>query len=168
MSGTAIVGVVLDCNVLLQAAAREGSAAAACFKLAETGHIRLYVSKATLREVEDVMNRPEVRARFRTLTDERVGAFLAGVRQVGNLVRRVPKTFTYPRDVNDEPYIHLADAAKADYLISRDKDLLHLMTGHSRECKEFRQKFRPLKIVEPQAFLKIFLQNKNSRASPVK
>jgi predicted nucleic acid-binding protein len=36
-------------------------------------------------------------------------------------------------------YINLAVAAGADFIISRDKDLLDLMTSHADECKEFRQ-----------------------------
>ena len=58
-------------------------------------------------------------------------------------------------DPKDEPYINLAIAADADYIVSRDKDLLDLMTGHTKECKEFRRKFRSLKVIEPQEFLKI-------------
>ena len=37
--------------------------------------------------------------------------------------------------------------------MSRDKDLLSLMTGHATVCKEFRQKTRPLKVVDPVGFL---------------
>jgi putative PIN family toxin of toxin-antitoxin system len=77
------------------------------------------------------LNRPEVRAQFRALTNEMISEFITHLRKVGKLVRRIPKPFSYPRDVNDEAYINLAGAAKADYLISRDKDLLDLMTGSS-------------------------------------
>ena len=62
--------------------------------------------------------------------------------------------FDYPRDPQDEPYIDLAAAAKAHYLVSRDKDLLSLMTGHSLLCKQFRQKLNPLRIVTPEVFLR--------------
>jgi predicted nucleic acid-binding protein len=69
-------GVVFDCNVLLQAAARERSLAPECLKLVETGRIQLFVSRDVLAEVEDVLNRPEIRAHFPDLGDEIVGAFL--------------------------------------------------------------------------------------------
>jgi predicted nucleic acid-binding protein len=49
----------------------------------------------------------------------------------------VPKEFSYRRD-EDEPYINLAVAAGADFIVSRDRDLLDLMTGYTDECKEFR------------------------------
>jgi predicted nucleic acid-binding protein len=44
-----------------------------------------------------------------------------------------------------------------DYLVSRDKDLLDLMTGHTDECKDFRRRFRQLKIIEPVEFLKMVM-----------
>jgi putative PIN family toxin of toxin-antitoxin system len=147
--------VVFDCNVFLQAAARERSVAAKCLNLAESGFIRLVVSREVLTEVEDVLNRPEIRAYFPDLSDEIVGAFLKRVQKLSILVRPVPKKFSYPRDEDDEPYINLAVEVGADFIISRDKDLLDLMTGHTDECKEFRQRFRPLRVVEPEEFLKI-------------
>ena len=147
--------VVFDCNVLLQAAARERSVAAKCLNLAESGLIQLFVSREVLTEVEDVLNRPEIRAHFPDLSDEIVGAFLKRLQKLSVLVRLVPKKFSYPRDEDDEPYINLAVAAGADFIISRDRDLLDLMIGHSREDKEFRQRFRPLRVVEPDELLKL-------------
>lgn len=146
--------VVFDCNVLLQAAAREKSVAAKCLNLAESGHVQLCVSREVLAEVEEVLNRPEIRVHFQDLTDEIVGAFLKRLQKFSVLVRPVPKKFSYPRDEDDEPYINLAVEAGADFIISRDRDLLDLMTGHAAECKEFRQRFRSLKVVEPAEFLK--------------
>jgi putative PIN family toxin of toxin-antitoxin system len=147
--------VVFDCNVLLQAAARERSVAAKCLNLAESGLIQLCVSREVLGEVEDVLNRPEIRAHFPDLSDEIVGAFLKRLQHLSVLVRPVPKKFSYPRDEDDEPYINLAVAADATFIISRDRDLLDLMTGHTDECKEFRQRFRSLRVVEPAEFLRL-------------
>lgn len=147
--------VVFDCNVLLQAAARGKSVAAKCLNLAESGLIQLFVSREVLDEAEDVLNRPEIRSHFPDLSDEIVGAFLKRLQQLSVLVHPVPKKFSYPRDEDDEPYINLAVSAGAEFIITRDRDLLDLMTGHSTECKEFRQRFRPLRVVEPIEFLKL-------------
>src|SRR5215468_4592635 len=132
--------VVFDCNVLLVAAAKERSAAAACLWLARSGYVRLFLSKDVLEEVEDVLNRPKIRQAFNTLTDELVSSFLERLREVGEFVRSVPMRFAYPRDKDDEQYINLAGAVDAHYLLSLDKDLLDLNNGHSVECKEFRQR----------------------------
>jgi predicted nucleic acid-binding protein len=74
------------------------------------------------------------------------------------LLNRVSSVFQLPRDPKDEKYINLAIGVEADYIVSRDKDLLDLMTGIDLESKEFRQRFRPLKIVEPIEFLKIIAE----------
>lgn len=121
------------------------------------------MSKEILAEVEDVLNRPEVRHHFQTLTEEMVEAFLLRLQKVSQLIRRVPKVFSYSRDPKDEPYINLAAEARADYLVSRDKDLLELMTDYTTEAKEFRQRFRPLRVIEPSAFLTETLRLKSER-----
>ena len=154
---------VFDCNVLLQAAAREKSIAAKCLRSAESGRIQLFVSKEIIAEVEDVLNRPEMRAHFRDLTDEVVGAFLKRLQKLSTTVRRVPKKFSYSRDEDDEPYINLAVAASADFIVSRDKDLLNLMTGHTEECKDFRRRFRPLKVIDPVEFLREIESSEEAR-----
>ena len=68
--------VVFDCNVFLRAAAREKGAAAKCLDLAKAGRVQLFVNREVLAEVEDVLNRPEIRAHFSDLSDEIAGAFL--------------------------------------------------------------------------------------------
>lgn len=151
--------VVFDCNVLLQAAARDKSVAAKCLNLAESGLVQICVSREVLAEAEDVLNRPEIRAHFPDLNDEIVGAFLKRLEKLSVLVRSVPKKFSYPRDEDDEPYINLAVTAGADFIISRDRDLLDLMTGYTDECKEFRRRFRLLRVVEPAEFLKLLEKN---------
>lgn len=88
--------VVFDCNVLLQAAAREKSVAAKCLNLAESGLIQICVSREVLAEAEDVLNRLELRAYFPDLSDEIVGAFLKRLQNLSELVRLVPKKFSYP------------------------------------------------------------------------
>ena len=145
---------VFDCNVLVVAAARDKSLARACLRLAEFGYIELFVARAGLEELEDVLNRPALRQYFPSLTDEVVRAFLARLREAARFHRVVPKRFSYARDVDDEQYVDLAAAIGAHFIVSRDKDLLSLNTGHTTECKEFRQRFRPLRALEPLEFLK--------------
>lgn len=70
-------------------------------------------------------------------------------------MKKILNHFQLPRDPKDEKYINLAVEAEADYIVTRDKDLLDLMTGIDIESKEFRQRFRPLRMVEPIKFLRI-------------
>ena len=145
--------VVFDCNTSVQAVAYDDGPAAECLRLAESGLFELFVSRATLRELRRVLEYEEVLAISPSMTPERIGAFLERLTFRATLLRRVPHILDYPRDPKDEPYIDLASAAKADYLVSRDKDLLSLMTARSVIAKQFRQKTRPLKVVDPVDFL---------------
>ena len=145
--------MVFDCNILLQAVARKTGPAAACLRLAEEGFVQLRLSEEILTELAGVLRRPTIRARYPELTDEIVDDFLKGLRSTAEITSYVPKRFSYPRDIDDESYLNLAIEAEANYVVSRDKDLLDLMTGYSDECKEFRQRFRSLAVIEPIEFL---------------
>jgi putative PIN family toxin of toxin-antitoxin system len=144
--------VVFDCVVCLQGAARETGPAGACFQLMKDGHITVYLSTAILAEVSEVLNRPKSRQRFKSLTDERVQEFLQALQNVAVLLDPVSPTFTYPRDPDDEPYVNLALAAGAKYLVTWDNDLLDLM-GDNPAGADFRGRFPGLAIVTPVAFL---------------
>ena len=62
----------------------------------------------------------------------------------------MPSLFSLPRDPDDEPYLNLAIAAGADYLVTWDKDLLDLMQDAS-----FRAQYPRLTILNPVALLQI-------------
>jgi putative PIN family toxin of toxin-antitoxin system len=146
--------VVFDCNVLLQAAARSTGPAAACVELAAKSQVTLYVSRAALQELRRILGYPEVQENFPELTEAVVDDFLQRLLFKSVFVRRVPHVFDYPRATQDEPYIDLAIANDDGYLVTRDKDLLTLMEGHSAICKEFRQQTHPLVVLDPPSFLK--------------
>lgn len=145
--------VVFDCNTYLQAIAFDDGPAAAAFRLAESGECEVFVSKATLAELRPVLAYEDVLAISPNMTPLRIAAFLERLRYRVSLRRRVRRFFHFARDPLDEPYLDLAAAAKADYLVTRDKDLLSLMTGHSPICRQFRQATHPLRVLDPVAFL---------------
>ena len=147
--------IVLVCMIFLQAVLSKKSIAFKLFEYLESNSFRLFVSQETLDEVVDVLNRPPMRAKYSQITDESVENFLSRVLKKAVLIKTVSAKFKYSRDPMDEKYINLAVEAKAHFIVSRDKDLLDLMTDISVKAKEFRQKSRPLKIVEPIEFLKI-------------
>ncbi len=148
------IPAVFDCNILIQATANSRNSASACFRLVEAKVVKLFVSENTLQELEEVLNRDYIKDRFK-FTDEVIKEFLDKVRSLAVILKNVPKVFSLTRDVDDEEYINLAVEAEALYIVTRDNDLLDLMTGYDVESKAFRQKTRPLKVVEPLEFLKI-------------
>lgn len=143
--------VVFDCMVYLQ---RETSRAGACWQMAKARQIRLFASREILNEVQDVLGRDRIRQRFDTLTDESVADFIADVRKIAAVLRKAPSHFDYhERDAKDEPYLNLAIEVSADYLVSRDNDLLDLMSWEREVEREFQKRYRLLKIVSPETFL---------------
>jgi len=125
------------------------------FEHLEVDSFTLFVSREIFDEVNDVLNRQSIRAKYRQVTDEIVEKFFSRVLKKAVFIKTVLPKFKYSRDPKDEKYINLAIEAEAAYLVSRDRDLLDLTTDISVEGKEFRQKSRPLKIVAPVEFLRI-------------
>lgn len=148
------IKAVFDCNVFLQAVSNEKSPAAACFRLVQQKVIQLFVSEETLAELEEVLNRPYIKKQF-DLSDRAIIEFISNLRILAKVFRKVPKIFSLPRDIDDEIFINLAVKAEADFIVTRDNDITYLMSGYDFESKQFRQKFRPLRIVQPLEFLRI-------------
>jgi putative PIN family toxin of toxin-antitoxin system len=145
--------VVLDCNVLLQAVARAHGPAGQCLRLVERNLITVYLSKPILREVRAVLYDAALRAANLALTSDRVDAFLSKLAYRCEVVRDVRRTVEFSRDPKDQPYIDLALTTGADYLVSRDGDLLDLATGHDEAAKAIRQRSPQLRVVSPPDFL---------------
>jgi len=100
-----------------------------------------------------VLTRPKVRQRFSALTDETVAAFLARVSLFALAVSDVPRVVSLPRDPKDEKYLDLAVAAGAEWLVSRDNDLLDLMDTQRPESQAFRAAFPQITVLDPVSWL---------------
>ena len=137
--------VVLDCMIFLQAAARRSGA---CLLLAEQRLLELYVNPAILAEVQDVISRPQIRIKFRQLTDDVVAEFIARIERIAIRVDQVGIDIILARDPKDEPYLNLAAQSQAHYLVSRDRDLLEGADAIAKTMPNLR-------IVEPVAFLAV-------------
>jgi len=65
----------------------------------------------------------------------------------------VPHVFPYERDPKDEPYINLAIASGASYLVSRDTDVLDLANPTNADGARLRHLAPLLQILDPLSFL---------------
>jgi putative PIN family toxin of toxin-antitoxin system len=139
---------VFDCMVFLQGAGKPHGPAGACFRLVDEGKVTLCVSAEVLAEVRDVLTRPRTLQRFGSLSPNWVEEFVQSVESKAVTVTEVPKVIALERDPKDEPYLNLAVAANASFLVTRDKDLLDLMTEEA-----FRERHPGLTILDPVAFL---------------
>jgi uncharacterized protein len=140
---------VFDCVILLQAAGRPTGPAAACLQAVRDGRLELFLSPYILTEVRDVLSRPKTLRKFPALTPEAVDMFLRDVATHATTLPAVPKVFALARDPKDEPYVELAAATRARYLVTRDKDLLDLMGDDV-----FRQQFPGLTVIDPVTLLR--------------
>jgi putative PIN family toxin of toxin-antitoxin system len=142
---------VFDCMVFLQAAVRGNSPAGICLRLSENRTIELCVSDEILHEIGDVLTRPRIRAKFSILTDAFVGDFLRTLRGTAAFFPGVPRKVVFPRDPKHEPYLNLALAAQANYLVSRDNDMLDLNAPYDPTGAKLRGGCPQLQIIEPEA-----------------
>ena len=154
--------VVFDCMIFLQAVINNDGPAAELLRHVERKSIRLFSSKAILNEFRDVLSRPVILDTYTHLKFYNVENFISGILKNATLLKFVSSSFTFQRDPNDEKYLNLAIDSEADYLVTRDRDMLDLMTGIDDENKAFRQRFRHLKIVDPVEMLKTISENKTS------
>lgn len=106
--------------VFLQGLISESGVAADCFESFENGIVEVFVSEEVLAEIQDVIMRPKLQARYSRLTIERAEKLVEILRTKATLIKDVPSVFNYLRDPKHEKYINLA-AAGAAYIISPDR-----------------------------------------------
>lgn len=151
--------VVFDCMIFLQAATRSTGPAAALLELAEIGELELLVADACLEEIRDVLTRPSIQRKFPSLTTSTVGEFIERIHVCSVLETNVPSVFVLDRDPKDAKYIDLVIAAKADVLVTRDKDLLDLREPDSPLSPVFEKMNWQCKILDPFEMLS-YLRNR--------
>lgn len=156
--------VVYDCNIFWRAFLYSKGLGGECKKLIDDGLILHFTSHEIIAEITDVLTRSETFEKFPLTTIKDVHKFLREIVIQSVFVRSLRPAFEYSRDTKDEPYVNLAVEVDADFIVTTDNDLLDLMTGGDFESKQFRQRFRPLKIITPREFLNIVY----SRELPLK
>src|ERR1039457_2910133 len=139
--------------LFLQGAARSGTAAGACLLLVELQAVELYLSREILAEIRDVLTRPRIRQKFSVLSGQFMDRFLAALEKQAVLFPEVPRVFAYERDPKDEPYINLAIAAEASYLVSWDNDILDLADASRPDGGRLRLHSPHLRVLDPVSFL---------------
>ncbi|HKV39812.1 MAG TPA: putative toxin-antitoxin system toxin component, PIN family [Blastocatellia bacterium] len=147
--------VVFDCVILVQSLISKAGPAVQCLELFEQGRFAVAVSKQTLSEVREVLGRRMLRQRYPSITDERVGDLMQLLLYRGRVFRTVRRHFQYARDPDDEPYLNLAIEAGADFIVTRDHDLLDLARWDTEHGRDFQKRFSHIHIVDPVAFLEL-------------
>lgn len=133
--------LVLDANTLVSAFFWKGNEYE-LFKLIEEGKAELYISREMLEEVEDVLNRDK----FKDIiikTNQTSNQIVQKIISFSHLVIGSKLNINVCRDADDNMILECAVHAKADFIVSGDKDLLSL--------KEYKN----IKIISTNEILKI-------------
>ena len=140
---------------VLQGLVSKAGPATACIELVEEDRTKLVMSEIILSEIKNVISRTNLKKLSPYLTDEKAAGLIDLILEKAEFIENVAPHFSYSRDPSDVPYLNLAIETGASFLVARDRDLLDLMTDHTHDAKEFRQRFRHMKILGPVEFLRI-------------
>lgn len=110
---------------------------------------RLFLSQPVLAEYLDVLRRPELTRKFRSLKTMDMAKVLEILAQAE--VAEMGEMPTVSRDVKDNKFLATAEAAAADYLVTEDDDLLVL------------KEYKGVTIVDTATFLQVLEEGENGR-----
>jgi uncharacterized protein len=116
-------------------------------KLIEQNKIKLFITKEILNEIEQVIIRPKF---YDVILKSGLNykMIIHKILSISNLIENKNK-INICRDKKDNKFIECAVSSSADYLISRDNDLLSL------------KNYKNIKIIKTIEFLKILKGDSN-------
>ncbi|MDP3733168.1 MAG: putative toxin-antitoxin system toxin component, PIN family [Candidatus Daviesbacteria bacterium] len=137
-----MIRAVLDTNTLVSAVINVASSVAAeIYQNCKEKQFLLIISPAILAEVDDVLHRDRVMKSHRRSIQE----LQELIKELADISLLVPGNIIIEivRDSDDNKIIAAALEGQADYIVSRDKDLLDL------------RQHRGIKIISPENFMAI-------------
>jgi putative PIN family toxin of toxin-antitoxin system len=132
--------VVVDTNVVVSATFWPQSEDRRCFVLLARRKCRLAVSEAILDEYRTLA----VRIGRRECPDKDPTPFLGWIERVALLVEPSPLGKRRSRDAKDDPFLACALASRAEFIVTKDKDLLALEKPFGVEIVTPREFYRRL------------------------
>jgi putative PIN family toxin of toxin-antitoxin system len=145
-----MIKAVLDTTVLVAAMLRpdpEG-VSAELLKLAAEGRYEFFLSDDILEETAATLAASERNRRRYKYSDEHIVAYCGELARIGTVIFDIPNLTGIVRDPNDDMIVACAVAAKVDFLVSRDKDLLTIGS------------YEAIDMVTPESFLHILREEK--------
>lgn len=118
--------IIVDTNVLIRATFRKRSALShRIYQAIEKQECLLALSPAIVEEIRDVLSRDYIIALTYTTVEMRQ-RFVDKLMNISIVTPGKAKLIQTSRDVKDNPFLVCAVEAKADYLVTTDKDLLDM------------------------------------------
>ncbi len=110
---------------------------------------RFFLSPSLIEEILEVLRRKEIIERFHMRQYNYPQAISHLIKSMGRAeIIKINKIPAISRDAKDDKFLATAKAAKADYLVSADKDLLDLKV------------YEDIKIINAEIFLKLLEEQK--------
>lgn len=119
-----MIRAVIDVNVVISAVIKPDGTVGPVLDRLENGAYSLLYSTAVFEELRGVLDRPKFRQKYE-LSDDDIRAVLETILQYGECVTP-DRSITACRDVQDNKFLEIAVAGKADVIVSGDHDLLVL------------------------------------------
>lgn len=140
--------VVYDTMIFVQAAVRPDRIHRT-FRLVADGLVTLCLSRQLVAEIEDVLTRAEVQAKFPALTPESIAPFLADIAATAKHFDPIPNLFSWPEHPDDDHLFNLAIEARAEFLVTWEKRILKLAVANTGGAIALRRLTPQLKIITP-------------------
>lgn len=137
--------VVYDTMVFLQAAIQPHRRYLT-IEAVEDKRLILCMSDPLLEEIQDVLTRSSMVAKFPALTGQRVGRLMNQITALSRRFAAVPKKFNWPQHPDDDHLFDLAIESRASYLVTWEKRLLGL-SSQSTDASKLLRKLAPGLIV---------------------
>lgn len=133
--------LVFDTNTFISAFFWEGNESR-LFEQIEKNKAKLFVTQEILREVEDVLHRSKF-SKVLSGTDQTPEQIIQKIISVSHLVIGPKLNIHVCRDKKDDKFLECAVLAKANYIVSGDKDLLVI------------KQYKDVKIVQSSDMLRL-------------
>jgi len=113
--------------------------------------IRLAMSQPLLDEICGVFFRPEIQAKFPSLSPPHAAAIIKKALEFADWFNDVPPRFRLRLHPKDSHLFDLAIQSKASYLVTWENRILRLQQSESDEAKQLGELAPELRILSPQA-----------------
>jgi uncharacterized protein len=118
--------VVVDTTVLISGFITPDGVSAQLLEQARAGGFRLCLCREIIEELQSrLLHRRRIRKNYQ-YADEQVHQHCRNLEAASRLITDLPQVRVVERDPNDDMIIACALHARADYIVTRDKDLLSL------------------------------------------
>lgn len=137
-----MIRAVLDTNTLISVVINvAASVSVEIYRSCKENRFLMITSSEILSELDAVLRRERM-AKFHQLADQQLQKIVNEIAKVSLIVSGEVKV-EVARDPSDDKVISTALAGKADYIVTRDRDLLDL------------KKYKGIKLVTPEEFMGI-------------